>query len=116
MMRILPALLFAVTFVLGACEPAQPQPDAVAKTYAEAWQNGEYQTMWGLLTDGSQQRVGTQGFTDRLPRIAQEMGQTSLEVKVGAASRPLANGSADANRATIPLDVTFHHARVGDVP
>ena len=65
-MRTLTVFLFAATFVLGACEPAQPQPDAVAKTYAEAWQKGEYQTMWGLLTDGSQQRVGTEGFTDRL--------------------------------------------------
>lgn len=114
-MRSWTVLLFAVVSVLAACEPAQPQPDAVAKSYADAWQKADYQTMWGLLTDASQQAVGTAGFSDRLPRIAQEMGQTSLEVKVGASSRPLANGSADANHATIPLDVTFHTARVGDV-
>jgi len=114
-MRSWTIFLFAVVSVLAACEPAQPQPDAVAKSYAEAWQKADYQTMWALLTDGSQQTVGTAGFIDRIPRIAQEMGQTSLEVKVGAASRPLANGSADANHATIPLDVTFHTARVGDV-
>ena len=114
-MRSWTVLLFAVVSVLAACEPAQPQPDAVAKSYADAWQKADYQTMWGLLTDASQQAVGTAGFIDRLPRIAQEMGQTSLEVKVGASSRPLANGSADANHATIPLDVTFHTARVGDV-
>ena len=114
-MRSWTVFLFAVAFVLGACEPAQPQPDAVAKSYADAWQKADYQSMWGLLTDASQQAAGTAGFIDRLPRIAQEMGQTSLEVKVGASSRPLANGSADANHATIPLDVTFHTARVGDV-
>ena len=108
-------MLFAVAFVLGACEPAQPQPDAVAKSYAEAWQKADYQKMWGLLTEASQQRVGTEGFIDRLPRIAQEMGQTSLEVRVGASSRPLAGGSADANHATVPLDVTFRTARVGEV-
>ena len=114
-MRRTAVLLFAIVSVLGACEPAQPQPDAVAKSYAEAWQMADYQTMWGLLTDTSQQAVGTAGFIDRLPRIAQEMGQTSLEVKVGASSRPLANGSADANHATVPLDVIFHTARLGDV-
>ena len=114
-MRSWPVFLFAVVSLLAACEPAQPQPDAVAKSYAEAWQKSDYQKMWGLLTDGSQQAVGTAGFIDRLPRIAQEMGQISLEVKVGASSRPLANGSADPNHATIPLDVTFHTARVGDV-
>jgi penicillin-binding protein 2 len=114
-MRVLPAFLFALVFALAACEPVQPQPDSVAKTYAAAWQKAEYQTMWGLLTEASQQRVGAEGFVDRLPRIAQEMGQTSLEVKVGAASRPLVNGSPDPNHATIALDVTFHTARVGDV-
>ena len=114
-MRIVPAFLFALTFVLGACEPAQPQPDAVAKTYAEAWQKADYQTMWAQLTDASQKSVGTAGFIDRLPRIAQEMTQTSLEVKVGASSRPLVNGSSDPSHATIPLDVTFHTSRVGDV-
>ena len=114
-MRSWTVLLFALVSVLAACEPAQPQPDGVAKSYAEAWQKGEYQTMWGLLTDGSRQAVGTAGLIDRIPRIAQEMGQTSVDVKVGPSSRPLANGSADANHATIPLDVTFHTARVGDV-
>jgi penicillin-binding protein 2 len=114
-MRAWTVLLFAVGSLLAACEPAQPQPDAVARSYADAWQKADYQTMWGLLTDGSQQAVGTAGFIDRIPRIAQEMGQTSLDVKVGTSSRPLANGSADANHATIPLDVTFHTARVGDV-
>ena len=114
-MRSWTVLLFALVSVLAACEPAQPQPDGVAKSYAEAWQRGEYQTMWGLLTDGSRQAVGTAGLIDRIPRIAQEMGQTSVDVKVGPSSRPLANGSADANHATIPLDVTFHTARVGDV-
>ena len=114
-MRSWTVFLVAVVSVLAACEPAQPQPDAVAKSYTEAWQKADYQTMWALLTDGSQQAVGTAGFIDRIPRIAQEMGQTSLEVKVGASSRPLANGSADANHATIPLDVIFHTARVGDV-
>src|SRR5207247_4752307 len=68
--RSLPALLFAVVSVLAACEPAQPQPDAVAKSYAEAWKKADYQKMWSLLSDGAQQRVGTDGFIDRLPRIA----------------------------------------------
>ena len=114
-MRSWTVFLFAVVSVLTACEPAQPQPDAVANSYAEAWQKADYQSMWALLTDRSQQAVGTAGFIDRIPRIAQEMGQTSLEVKVGGSSRPLANGSADANHATVPLDVTFHTARVGGV-
>jgi penicillin-binding protein 2 len=114
-LRLGPAFLFAVACVLAACEPAQPQPDAAAKSYAEAWQKADYQAMWALLSDAAQKRVGTEGFIDRLPRIAEEMTLRSLVVKVGASSRPLVNGSPDAQHATIPLDVTFHTARVGDV-
>ncbi|HEY3217550.1 MAG TPA: penicillin-binding transpeptidase domain-containing protein [Candidatus Limnocylindria bacterium] len=109
------ALLFAIAFTLSACEPAPPQPDAVAKSYAEAWRKADYETMWGLLSVAAQERVGTEGFTDRLPRIAEEMTLRGLDVKVGPSSRPLVKGSPDAGHATIPLDVTFHTARVGDV-
>ncbi|HEU5287322.1 MAG TPA: penicillin-binding transpeptidase domain-containing protein, partial [Candidatus Limnocylindria bacterium] len=115
MTRLWPALLVTVAAVLGACEPAQPQPDAVAKSYAESWQKADYQTMWGLLTEDAKTRVGTEGFVDRLPRIAEEMTARAIEVKVGPSSRPLKNGSPDPNRATIPLDITFHTVRVGDV-
>ena len=114
-MRALPAFLFAVVAVLTACEPAQPQPDTTAKAYAAAWQRGDHAAMWELLTEGSQARVGTEGFIDRLPRIAAEMTLRSLEVKVGPSSRPLTAGSPDAARATVPLDVVYRTDRVGDV-
>ena len=114
-MRCLPALLFALVSTLAACEPAQPQPDAVAKSYADAWQRADYQKMWSLLSDSSQQRVGTEGFVDRLPLIAAAMTLRTLEVKVGTSSRPLVNGSPDARNAIAPLDVTFHTTRVGDI-
>src|SRR5256886_234033 len=114
-MRSLPALLVAVTSIVAACEPSQPQPDAVAKSYAELWQKADYQKMWELLTDEAKARVGTEGFVDRLPRIAEEMTLKALDVKIGASSRPLANGSPDARHAVVPLDITYHTTRVGDV-
>jgi len=93
-----------------------PQPDPIAKAYAEAWMKGDYQKMFGLLTDDARAQYGAEGFTDRLPRIAEEMTLKSLEAKVGEATRPaLPNGSPDPRKATIPLDVTFHTARVGDL-
>jgi penicillin-binding protein 2 len=114
-MRLLPAALFVVVSVLGACEPAQPQPDAVARSYADAWQKADYEAMWSLLTEESQERVGREGFVDRLPRIAQEMTQIALEVKVGPSSRPTVAGSPAFDRAVVPLDVTYRTSRVGDI-
>ena len=110
------ALLVLAAAVATACEPGPPPPEPVAKAYAEAWSTGQYQAMWDLLTAGAQERVGTTGFVDRLPRIAEEMTLRSLDVVVGASSRPRQpSGSPDPARATVPLEVTFHTARVGDV-
>jgi penicillin-binding protein 2 len=109
-------LLYAALAVASACEALPPSPDPVAKAYAEAWTKGQYKEMWDLLTDESRQRVGTEGFIDRLPRIAEEMTLRSLEATTGPSTREkLANGSPDPRSATVPLDVTFHTTRVGDV-
>src|SRR5688500_5802142 len=110
------ALLFFVASVLGACQQAgPPSAEPVARAYAEAWQKGDVQAMWALLTDESKQRVGEEGFVRRLPRIAEEMSLTSLGAKAGTAASPrLPNGSPEPARATVPLSVTFRTARVGD--
>jgi cell division protein FtsI/penicillin-binding protein 2 len=72
--------------------------------------------MWEQLTPAAQQRVGTAGFIDRLPRIAEEMTLRSLDVKVAQALHPrLPDGSPDPRRATIPLTVTYRTAKVGDI-
>ena len=113
--RVAAAVLFTLVSVLAACEPSQPQPDAAAKAYADAWKQADYQKMWSLLTDAAQKQYGTDGFTERLPRIAQEMTLKTLDVTVGAPSRPVVNGTADPAHATVPLDITYHTARVGDV-
>lgn len=100
--------------MLAACEPAPPSPEPVAIGYAESWSNGDVQTMWGLLTAASQQRVGMTGFVERLPRIAEEMSLRSLEAKAGRALHPrLPDGSPDPRRATVPLTVTFTTEKVG---
>jgi penicillin-binding protein 2 len=109
-------LLFVFATVLGACEPGPPPPEPVARQYAAAWQKSDYQAMWNLLTDDAREQVTAAGFVDRLPRIAEEMTLRSLEAKAGTATHPaLVNGSPDPRKASVPLEVTFHTERVGDV-
>jgi penicillin-binding protein 2 len=101
--------------VLSACEPGPPPPEPIARQYAAAWQKFDYQAMWDLLTDDAKERVTPAGFIDRLPRVAEEMTLRSLEAKPGTGTHPaLPNGSPDPRSASVPLDVTFHTARVGD--
>ena len=102
--------------LFAACEPQPPAAEPVARAYAAAWAKGDYEAMWGLLTDESKALVGEDGFLKRLPRIADEMTLTSLEATTGAAVHPAGpNGSPDPRKATAPLTVTFHTRRVGDV-
>ena len=108
-------LLYAALAIASACEALPPSPDPVAKAYAEAWTKGQYKEMWDLLTEESRARIGTEGFLDRFPLIADAMTLRSLEATVGPSTREkLPNGSPDARSAKVPLDVTFHTARVGD--
>ena len=110
------AVLLVSASIFAACEPQPPAAEPVAKAYALAWVNGDYQAMWALLTEESKAKVGEDGFIKRLPRIAEEMTQTSLEATTGSAAHPAgANGSPDPRRATVPLSVTFHTQRVGDI-
>ena len=102
--------------VLNACEPGPPAAEPIARQYATAWQKADYQAMWDLLTDDAKAQVTPAGFTERLPRIADEMTLTSLDAKPGVATHPaLPNGSPDPRKAAVPLDVVFHTQRVGDI-
>ncbi|TME62826.1 MAG: hypothetical protein E6I54_08170, partial [Chloroflexi bacterium] len=113
---IVAAVVILCATVLNACEPGPPPAEPIARQYATAWQKSDYQAMWDLLTDDAKAQVTPAGFTERLPRIADEMTLTSLDAKTGVATHPaLPNGSPDPRKATIPLDVTFHTQRVGDV-
>ena len=113
---IVAAVVILCATVLNACEPGPPPAEPIARQYATAWQKSDYQAMWDLLTDDAKAQVTPAGFTERLPRIADEMTLTSLDAKTGVATHPaLPNGSPDPRKATIPLDVTFHTQRVGDI-
>ena len=110
------AVLLVVASIFAACEPQPPEPEPVARAYAAAWAKGDYDAMWALLTDESRTRVGEDGFTKRLPRIAAEMTQKTLDAATGPATHPIGtDGKPDPRRATVPLGVTFHTQRVGDV-
>ena len=118
MIRIANALVVLVVSasIFASCEPQPPAAEPVAKAYAAAWVKGDYPAMWALLTEESKTKAGEDGFIKRLPRIAEEMTQTSLEATTGNAAHPAAaNGSPDPRRATVPLSVTFHTQRVGDI-
>src|SRR6266540_811511 len=118
MKRFAPGLvaLSVVASLFAACEPQPPAAEPVARAYAAAWSKGDYPAMWDLLTVESKARVGEDGFITRLPRIAEEMTLTSLDATTGAAVHLTgANGSPDPRRATVPLAVTFHTKRVGDL-
>src|SRR5256712_186556 len=102
--------------VLGGGGRGRPRAEPIARQYAAAWQKSDFQSMWDLLTDDAKAQVTPAGFIDRLPRIAEEMTLRSLDAKAGTATHPaLPNASPDPRKASVPLEVTFHTRRVGDI-
>jgi hypothetical protein len=49
----------------GAAGPPPPGPHEVAREYVEAWERGDFRSMYGLLTPASRQATGYRAFVTR---------------------------------------------------
>jgi penicillin-binding protein 2 len=79
--------------------------DAVT-AFAERWVDGDYDGLYDLLTEESQESVARQEFIDRYTGIAEEAGLTSVAVTL----------SGEANLDTqVPIHVKLESSRVGTI-
>lgn len=97
--RALPLVGVALfAFILGAIEgcPGSPNRD-LAKNYVEAWQDGDYASMYGMLSTKSQAGIAQDRFTARYEAAEAEATLQSLE-----ASDP----EGDETNAEVPVKAT----------
>ncbi|MBN8870365.1 MAG: hypothetical protein J0H66_10840 [Solirubrobacterales bacterium] len=112
--RALPLVGIAlVAFVLGAIKgcPGSPHRDA-AEDYVQAWQDGDYSAMYGMLSTKSREGISEERFTDRYEAAAAEATLQSLDhddakgdetnAEVPVEAKTLAFGTIDQ-----PLKFTF---------
>ena len=115
----LASLLLAAALILSACDSldtgslggaANPNPtpqlsleqaDQVAQTFLKAWAEGDYQTMYGLISPNSREVYTEEAFSNDYQTAAVQFTQTSLETAVTSSLR-------QGTTAVIQYDVRFH--------
>lgn len=64
--------------------PRAPQTAReAAELFVRAWENGEYRTMYSLLSSTARQQIDEAAFVARYEGIAAEMGQQSIRIALG---------------------------------
>lgn len=114
----LASLLLAAALILSACDSldtgslggaANPNPtpqlsleqaDQVAQTFLKAWAEGDYQTMYGLISPNSREVYTEEAFSNDYRSAAVQFTQTSLETAVTSSLR-------QGTTAVIQYDVHF---------
>ena len=89
--------------------PSTPDPEGTARTFLDAWHNGDYAGMYSLLSPLSQDSISLADFQARYEIVARTATLTRLEAQILSV---LKNGTS----AQVLYSVTFHTAVVGDVP
>lgn len=77
------------------------QADQVAQTFLKAWVEGDYQTMYGLISPNSREVFTEEAFSSDYQTAAVQFTQTELETAVTSSLR-------QGTTAVIQYDVRFH--------
>ncbi|RWZ58648.1 penicillin-binding transpeptidase domain-containing protein [Halobacillus fulvus] len=97
------AFLLAM-FTLAACSE-QPNPEQTFTAYVDAWENQEYETMYGLLSEQAQNTITEEEFIDRYTNIYDGIGMENLTITY---SLPEEEQEYDQEEAqTFPFDVSM---------
>jgi penicillin-binding protein 2 len=91
--------------------PTPPSPDEVAAGFFQAWQQGQYDGMYELLSETARATTPRDLFVRRYANIHAGIGETALSVRqVGSTLL-----QSDAGTARVPFQVTRSVAIFGDL-
>ncbi|HOJ00456.1 MAG TPA: penicillin-binding transpeptidase domain-containing protein [Anaerolineaceae bacterium] len=102
------SIMVILAFVLGSCGPksadelptpvvektSAPDIEPTALSYLEAWQNRDYATMYGFLSQQSQEVITQEAFTKLLTEFSNNMTLASLVAEVTSTATSPTSASA----------------------
>lgn len=127
-MRRFSVALLALALTLGACtlgnrttpggmatlpEPTirtvqAPDPEGAARIYLDAWQEGEYATMYALLSPLSRDGISQEDFANRHQEILQIAAVNELDYEI-------VSSLLNPESAQVRYRLTLHSVIVGDI-
>ncbi len=88
--------------------PARPSPQDVARQYFQMWDQGQYEQMYGLLSEASRAQIPQDRFVTRYRNITSGVGITSIKADLKS-PRP----GATQTPVTVPYAITMQSGRLG---
>ncbi len=89
--------------------PRPAQPEDIAKLFVDAWQQGQYDRMYDLLSAQAQASTPRELFVRRYTNIRDGIAETHLAVQLSGAAQPSAQGMQ------VPIQVSRTLAQFGDI-
>nr|MBN1228449.1 hypothetical protein [Anaerolineae bacterium] len=90
--------------------PDTSQPDGVARSFMDAWERGDYETMYGYISPTSQAEYTLAEFTTTYSSATEEMHLISLEVNEKSLLI-----SPNGDTAQLAFQVKYHTLIIGDI-
>lgn len=84
------------------------QAEQVAETFLKGWREGDYSSMYGLISPNSRDAYAPEDFTDEYQDAAIQITLTSLDTQI-------TNSLRQGTTAAIQYDVTFHSEMFSDI-
>jgi ABC-type oligopeptide transport system substrate-binding subunit len=111
---ILFSLFIVLASLIGACTPSvnevtSQEPEDLVRNYFEAWDSGDFESMYASMSDGFKSIEPTANTLESFASYAKSQGITGVEV---IAIDPLSNSK---DKAAVNYEVSFITAR-GNVP
>ncbi|ASF38072.1 penicillin-binding transpeptidase domain-containing protein [Halobacillus halophilus] len=79
-MKWLKVIILSLAFIgLAGCSE-NPSPEETFKGYMAAWEDQDYETMYGLLGEDSKEKISEAEFTERYKNIYKDINVSDLEV------------------------------------
>src|SRR5690606_12350739 len=103
-------LFFSILFLfllLSACSKKDDivKPQDVFDTYVKHWQKGEYDKLYDMHTEQSNELYSKEEFVERLGKIYHDLEITDLKVSFKAPSEEI---SEETTEVTIPFTVSMN--------
>jgi cell division protein FtsI/penicillin-binding protein 2 len=102
-----PAVAAALVLLALGCQQ-RPAPEAAARAYLAAWQQGDYAAMYALLTARAREQVGPEAFAARYQAAGATAGLRSVTPTLGARA-----AGSDERQARFPVTTRWETERVG---
>lgn len=95
--------------------PSRPDPQQVARQFFQSWERGQYDEMYGMLSEFSRAEISQERFVTRYRNINSGVGITAIAVDLRTPQAGNLPAGAQATEMRFPYAIAIDSSRIGKV-